>query len=627
MYFLSFTKPFFHHLLFVLICLELSTLHGYSRPKRFIEKYVTANTERQNLECIPGVFAVWKKNNRSIVLPSDQSLKLNFDLHDLQPNVFPILCPRYSVYDTYTCHNKTNGPILMIFHVNVTGKRDWCRRGDKEKIKPEKEECCVPFLAKDVPCCMSIPVGPKEMNVSLSFSMTNKCNMYKGPSYISNPWKIHVSWTKSVIGSSGTLGWQVTAFGLDGDPNYCVCFPKNSREKSVEFVSRFFLMGAKYKITVQALPQSGGHGEPNALSKEIALPKLQDMCEPIGINCGWEVCFPVKNLTATNSSVTSLVSWQFSAFYASKRHFVISYFDENKTDVGDKLVIEDSYVNLTNLTCMGCKYFVQVQPQFYSYNDGIKDFVYGKISEVTFFTNKENVRSEKNKGGISWKIITAITSCFTALLIVIVFLIIRRRRPKEILISNIPDPSSPKANVFLVHFGHCEHCKNAAHSLANVLCATGYINCHLDLCSTGPCTEGLDWYENKLETCEKVVIIFTNESMNQDPRMNIQLSSFKFVLRMIKGQIAHGNNNKPIIIPVCYDDDPSDVIPLYLQDRRHYSLPLETMELLLCLIDQTSRDIGNFIEISINESPKFRQTMRNLEKAIRRLRITHGHDN
>lgn len=96
---------------------------------------------------------------------------------------------------------------------------------------------------------------------------------------------------------------------------------------------------------------------------------------------------------------------------------------------------------------------------------------------------------------------------------------------------------------------------------------------------------------------------------------------------MIKGQIAHGNNNKPIIIPVCYDDDPSDVIPLYLQDRRHYSLPLETMELLLCLIDQTSRDIGNFIEISINESPNFRQRMRNLEKAIRRLRITHGHDN
>lgn len=65
---------------------------------------------------------MWKKNNRSIDLPSDPSLEKNFNLHNLQPNVFPILCPRYSVYDTYTCHNKKNDRILMIFHVNVTGK-------------------------------------------------------------------------------------------------------------------------------------------------------------------------------------------------------------------------------------------------------------------------------------------------------------------------------------------------------------------------------------------------------------------------------------------------------------------------------------------------------------------------
>lgn len=40
-----------------------------------------------------------------------------------------------------------------------------------------------------------------------------------------------------IAGSSGTLGWQVTAFGLDGDPSLRVCFPKTSKEK----VSRLLL--------------------------------------------------------------------------------------------------------------------------------------------------------------------------------------------------------------------------------------------------------------------------------------------------------------------------------------------------------------------------------------------------
>ena len=70
-------------------------------------------------------------------------------------------------------------------------------------------------------------------------------------------------------------------------------------------------------------------------------------------------------------------------------------------------------------------------------------------------------------------------------------------------------------DVLLVHDGHCNLCNKFAHSLANVFCETGRINCFLDLClTTKISTFGMKWYEQKFQDCEKIVVICTKESKN-----------------------------------------------------------------------------------------------------------------
>ncbi|CAB3985794.1 interleukin 17 receptor A2 [Paramuricea clavata] len=469
----------------------------------------------------------------------------------------------------------------------------------------------------------------------------NKCDIvYSEPNSFTNPYNVIVDWELDDTGTSGTWGWQIDVLGLDGDAGYQYCVHINSREKLLKWMIKNIRLtpGAKYNITLQTLPKSSRKS--NSIFKFIRIPNFPDMCETIGRNCSWEFCFPVENLTVTNHSSSPLVSWNPSPFYKFQHVFEVNYTDENGSDSDRFIVKNGSHFRLTNLKHKYFrKYFVEVRPIFAKGADSNR--IYGKRSiKLMFYTAYPPTPTPTKKDDPSNKLKIIIFVCVATVCLGIVFSLLAylryhrstsddeaSRTSEERLI-----PDQPK-NVLLVHDWHCKSCNDATHSLANVFGGTGHIKCSLDLCSTKEiAVAGMGWYEERLKNCEKIVVVCTKESKKtyyenidgQGSNTNMCKSAFRFVLKMILGQMSSGNDNAIQVFPVCFDHSSNEDIPNFLRDRRYYSLPSDINPLLLSLSGLNARQIGDMAEYRFEDSIELQRKTSQWKNAIQKVEKSHG---
>ncbi len=104
---------------------------------------------------------------------------------------------------------------------------------------------------------------------------------------------------------------------------------------------------------------------------------------------------------------------------------------------------------------------------------------------------------------------------------------------------------------------------------------------------------------------------------------NTYQQSFSLVLNMIRGEIAHGNNNNIQVVPVCFDFSTSEDIPIILRDRQFFSLPSGIEHLLLSLSDLNPRPMGDMAEYRFEASNELQRRISDWRNAIQRVERTH----
>lgn len=101
-------------------------------------------------------------------------------------------------------------------------------------------------------------------------------------------------------------------------------------------------------------------------------------------------------------------------------------------------------------------------------------------------------------------------------------------------------------------------------------------------------------------------------------------SPFRFVLKMILGQMSSGNNNAIQVFPVCFDHSSNEDIPNFLSDRRYYSLPSDINPLLLSLSGLNARQIGDMAEYRFEDSNELQRRTSQWKNAIQTVEKSHG---
>lgn len=97
---------------------------------------------------------------------------------------------------------------------------------------------------------------------------------------------------------------------------------------------------------------------------------------------------------------------------------------------------------------------------------------------------------------------------------------------------------------------------------------------------------------------------------------------YRFILNMILGRIIHRNTNVEVV-PVCFDYSSDEDIPLFLSERRYYSLPSSIDKMCLSLIGVNSRSVASLSEYKINNTNEISYAVTKLKKAVENVRRNH----
>ncbi|XP_046854195.1 uncharacterized protein LOC124447329 isoform X2 [Xenia sp. Carnegie-2017] len=456
--------------------------------------------------------------------------------------------------------------------------------------------------------------------------------------------KIHVQWEIPRAGNSDIWGWQMTVTDIGRYPGIYKCQQINKKySKSmngayyVDYVITDVALDTLKLLRIQSLP---------AMADSTAAEKTITTAARCHIIPDLPCCYQAKNIVVKQLNSTSVsLTWndmnKTTLHLGKLKSFFLNYNSsschESTIVVNAQTAMNNSQIIINDLKHHCRRYTIQVTPIFSDdwcalckstchadFNKGIpstrKTFEMISNAKVNYHVKNATMNN-------LYKPVIIVTVVLIATILLVLVAIFRKKKKdkKKMIIKSMTIPERKLVTkVFIIHGSHCEGCEDVAIALATYLNLTGYCECSLDLCAhPNDWSQGtMQYYENSIAVCSKVIVLFTvNKNLQWDD--GVKARNLIYQENLIRSEIKSNNKTKKFI-PVYVDPLSDGDLPLFIQNKKSFSLPSQLADLIFFIIEEPMcKPLPNCSKQSLQEDMNLVTQRKLFEVQIKNLNAKH----